>query len=183
MSNRSTVMFLTGPDSSRLAAAPFGWSLRVGARLRAPNLDRRLAGGDPPESDRWMAARARILTSPQQRRLLARRFESLLAPSPSDGTGRSRVPLDRRSIEVCEGAIRDVVAALDAAVPVTAQGVAAAARLLGDGSGPLYAVRHVRPRASRLDEVLHHIRTQLDPTLSPSTAEMPAQRAAGKRSR
>jgi hypothetical protein len=185
MARPPLVVFVTGPESDRLAGVPCRWWRRLVARLLAPLLDRRLALGDPAESGWLMATRARMLVSPRQRQMLARRYQDLLARSGPSPRRPGRVPVDRRAIAACEGAVRQVIEALGGPAPVAARGVATAARLLGDGAGPLYAVDR-RQDGGRLDLALLWILAQLDPGLPlalAGTAKSAGQLSTGNRSR
>jgi hypothetical protein len=121
-----------------LVSRPRRWWDRLEARVLAPSLDRRLAAGHAPESGRRLAARAVVLVSPDHRRALARNWEHLLDTVGGAGPAPGRVPLCRHRIAAAEPALRAMVCALEAPLPVPAAGVARARLLLSDGAGPLY---------------------------------------------
>jgi hypothetical protein len=121
-----------------LVTRPLRWWDRLEARVLAPSLDRRLAAGLAPESDRRLAARAVVLVSPDHRLALARNWEHLLDTAGGSGPAPGRVPLCRERITAAEPALRAMLAALRAPLPVPAGGVARARLLLSDGAGPLY---------------------------------------------
>ncbi|HTT51334.1 MAG TPA: hypothetical protein VMH35_08045 [Streptosporangiaceae bacterium] len=150
-------MHRTETISTPWGAAPPGAADQVLARVFGASLDRRLAAGHAPESDRLLAARARHIVSLPRRRALARNWEHLLAvagrgPAPA-------VPLCHDRIAAAEPAIRDLIRCLRAALPVPAQGVAAARMLLTDATGPVYS----RRSQAALDDVLRAALEQLDP--------------------
>jgi hypothetical protein len=130
----------TTPSTSRLRRTR---TLRVWhralARFLGPFQDEGLAAGRSPDGGRLRAARARALVAPACRDRLARDWESLLRaagerPVPLD----VRAPLCRRRILAAETDIRQLASALRAPLPVPVRGVAMAAMLLTDGSGPVY---------------------------------------------
>jgi hypothetical protein len=136
--------------------------LRLAVRLRASSLDRRLAQGDSPESSRLLAARAQVLVSPANLTALAGCWENVLRQSHRSPAARDpRARLNRGCIVACETEIERLVDALMKPRPVTARGVASAALLLADGTGPLC------DRSSRSDELavlLRGVVGQLDST-------------------
>jgi hypothetical protein len=135
----STLVFADVRDPEHLVAAPCRARDRFGACLSGTSLDRRLAAGWPPESDRLLATRAQQLASPPRRRALATHWEHLLEVSRRQSTSYlRRVPLCRDRISAAEEAVREMVTALVAPLPVAARGVAMASSLLSDGAGPLY---------------------------------------------
>jgi hypothetical protein len=112
------------------------WSDRLRTRLAATRLDRRLAAGSSPDSSVLLALRARLLMSQRMRKGMATAFERLSEPWPSESPlGHLPIPtlpLTRARRELTALATRL------AAGPVSAQGIAQARLLLGDGAGPLY---------------------------------------------
>ncbi|HXQ44022.1 MAG TPA: hypothetical protein VN816_05255 [Acidimicrobiales bacterium] len=136
---------------------------RIGARLLAASLDRRLAAGHPPEADRLTATRAQSLVSPGRRRALAANWEHLLdvarrQPLRSNG----RMPLCRDRIAAAEPAVHAMLVALVTPLPVSARGVAMASLLLSDGAGPLYNRQSSADLVTAVDDVT----VQLDPWAS-----------------
>jgi hypothetical protein len=137
-------------------------------RIQAALLDRRLADGASPDSDRLIALRARALVVPARRQRLASDWERLVRTARERPTTRAHVPLRRDRIVAAEADIRELQRSLRANAPVPARGVAMASRLLSDGAGPLYN------RNSRVDvgvavqEAIQHLDpwTALLPTTS-----------------
>jgi hypothetical protein len=139
-STATTILVIRDPgDQHRLLLRPCRAWDRLRARLLARSLDRRLAAGHPPESSRLLATRALVLVRPDQRQAVARNWEHLLtvAGHPS-ARPLGRLPLCRGRIVEAEPVVRRMLAALVAPRPVPVRGVAMAAALLSDGSGPLY---------------------------------------------
>jgi hypothetical protein len=112
---------------------------RLLGQLRSHSLDRQLAAGAPPGWSRSLAARAHRITSTDRLGRLAANWEHLLqvARGPA-AVGRTRVPLCRHRILASEAEIVEMVDALSEARLESAAGVATAALLLRDGTGPLY---------------------------------------------
>ncbi len=137
---------------------------RMLARGLAARLDRRLAGGAPPEENALLAARAMFLTSAGFRRGLAASLRQILAaaspgaavsaaaaPSPDTAaspgaglrpqaglTGRPHVPVCRDQIAGAAPGLAGLAGFLAWPGPVPARGVAMVSQLLADGRGPLY---------------------------------------------
>jgi hypothetical protein len=124
-----------------LRSAPHGnrpWD-RFLARVRAPSLDRRLTAGSPPGSSWPLAIRARRILLPAGRRELARDWNHVLDLSRRPPVPRTpRGPLLRSRIAAAEGDVREMLAVLTGAQPITARGAAMASVLLRDGTGPLH---------------------------------------------
>jgi hypothetical protein len=135
-----------------------GWLL---ARLFGASLDRRLASGDGPESDRLLATRAQQIVALRRRRELARHWERLLEVAARQPRGGTRVPLCRDRILAAGDEVRDLAGHLRAPLPVPAAGVAAAQVLLTDATGPVYNRRNPASLAGQLRQ----ISAQLDPAL------------------
>lgn len=135
---------------------------RLTARLVAPSLDRRLAEGRPPESNRLLAARADVLVSPVTRCGLAQDWSRLMGHAQAPRSRRDlRVPVNRNGLVACRGAVEEMVGALSARAPLGARGVAMASWLLRDGSGPLYD----RRRSAELGVALSDVIGQLAPSI------------------
>ena len=145
-----------------IARANHRW-VRMVVRLLGSNLDAQLARGRPPESSRFLAARAQILVSPTGRRALARHWANLLERAGEPPPPRSpRVSLNRPAIVRSESKIREMLALLARPLPISARGAAEASLLLSDGTGPLY--RHHGP--SDLGRSLTEVMARLDPSSS-----------------
>jgi hypothetical protein len=112
---------------------------RLLARVRAPSLDRQLLAGCPPGSSRALAIRARQIVSPAGRRGLAQGWEHVLDLGRRPPVPRTpRGPLCRGRIAAAERDVREMLAVLTGALPITARGAAMASVLLSDGTGPLH---------------------------------------------
>lgn len=137
--------------------------VRAMVRLLGSSLDGQLAQGRPPESNRFLAARAQVLVSPAGRRALAQNWSNLLERAGQPPPLRNpRVRLNRPAIHRSEATIRELLALLARPVPISARGAATASMLLSDGAGPLYR-DHCAPDLGRsLTEVM----ARLDPTSS-----------------
>jgi hypothetical protein len=145
-----------------IARANRRW-VRTVVRLLGSTLDAQLAQGRPPESNRFLAARAQVLVSPAGRRALAQHWGNLSDRAGEPPPPRSpRVSLNRPAIARCEGSIRELLALLARPLPISARGAAAASVLLSDGTGPLY--RHHCP--SDLGRSLTDVMARLDPSSS-----------------
>jgi hypothetical protein len=135
-------------------------------RLRAPQLDRGLCRGEPPETSVALALRAQRLVRPAARRDLARtlRRAMVLADHPPSRTG---VRACRSHVRATNQELRDLCDRLLAGGPVSAYGVAQLRALLADGCGPLYQRRSSDDLGARLRRAL----AALD-VLGPPTAKL-----------
>jgi hypothetical protein len=129
---------------------------RVAARLRARRLDHALAAGTPPEANAALALRARRLTEPGRRCVIA----SSLRRIARDGSphGPAGVLPSGAPVAVAAGPLDRLAETLDHPGPVSAEGVAQAWLLLTDGMGPLYnahAAVSLRASAARATRALH----------------------------
>jgi hypothetical protein len=137
--------------------------VRLIARLVGSTLDAQLARGRPPESNRFLAARAQILVSPAGRRDLAELWTSLLERAGQSPPPRSpRASLNRLAVTNGEASIREMLARLTRPLPISVRGAAMASALLSDGAGPLYRPHGGPGLARSLAEVM----AQLDPSSS-----------------
>ncbi len=137
--------------------------LRLLSRLLAPSLDRQLASGCSPESNRLLATRAQRLVSPSVRGALTRNWLDLLTVARRPAVPRiSHTPLCRDRIIAAEDEIRAMLGVLSTTLPTPARGVAMASWLLRNGAGPLYN-RHC---AADLRTELREATAQLDPAIS-----------------
>jgi hypothetical protein len=162
----------TGPPPLLVAGAEGheGFARRANRRwirglagVLAFRLDRQLAAGLPPETNRLIAARADSLVSLPVRSALARHWRDLLTQATRPPVARTpTVPICRDRIMAAEADIRATLEALSARLPVPARGVAAANRLLTDGTGPLYN------RSSPVDlvDAVREVVELLDPATS-----------------
>ena len=119
------------------------------ARGQAARLDRALAEGASPEASASLAARAAQLTSTEFRRDLAASVRRILVAAgqpaspvagqaPPGSTRQLRVPLRTSRISQSAPLLAGLASRLLEPGPVPARGVAMVARLLADGTGPLY---------------------------------------------
>ncbi len=137
-------------------------------RLNPARLDADLAAGRPPETSPQHAAHARRLATPRMRHALAANWEHLLLTAHGSTGGLSnRAPIRRERVRRAEPEIRNLIAALRATGPIFARGVAIAARLLTDGSGPIYNAKASDDLTASAALAVEH----LDPSL-PLTQEL-----------
>ena len=127
------------PDA--VEARPVRLRDRIAARVRAFDLDRRLAEGVPPERSAALALRARKLVDPRYGERLARRLqgvvrEALFGPAP-----RASVPVRFAAVAEVSAEIDDLARRLVAPGAAAVRGIAQVALLLCDGAGPLYSSR------------------------------------------
>lgn len=158
----SATLLLVDPHNPQRLTAGFNRRCdRFFGLLFASSLDRQLAQGRSPESNRLLAARAQLLVSPAMRRALAQNWEHLVGQARTPPVQRDpRVPLNRARIIACEPAIQEMLNALLAPLPVPARGPAMVSCLLSDGTGPLYD----RRCSTGLGIALREATEQLDPS-------------------
>jgi hypothetical protein len=155
-------LLLIDPNSpAPLSVRPNRRWVRVLVRLFAATLDRQLAQGRAPESNRILAARAQELVLPRTRRALAQNWAHVLktarTPPPI-----GRVPLNREGVIACEAELHALLSALVDPLPPPARGAAMVSWLLRDGTGPLYD----RRRSAELASMLREVNAQLDPSFT-----------------
>lgn len=120
------------------------WSLRIRllARLWGSWLDSALASGMDPTVSPALERRAELILSPRNRTKVVR---SLRLSRESAGRRIDlhdpRVPVDRVEVEIALSALIELENLLLSPGPVYCQGVVMASRILGEGTGPLYAPR------------------------------------------
>jgi hypothetical protein len=135
---------------------------RLLARALGASLDEQLAAGCSPESSRLLAARAQDIVSLPRRTSLARSWDHLLRVARRAPSLRTpAVPLNVTAILAAEPAIRELMGRLTAPLPVTAQGVAAAAVMLANATSPVYGRQSSDALAAQLDAAITH----LDPAM------------------
>src|SRR5690349_11833926 len=108
-----------------------GAMTRIADALRAPRLDRALAGGADPASEPRLRERARRLTSGRTRRRLAKARE--------DGERGPGLPVRHAQVVEAPALLAGPTAALRSRESVSARGVLLARQIITDGCGPLYA--------------------------------------------
>jgi hypothetical protein len=156
-----TLILIDPAGPERLTAACSGTWTRVVARVLASTLDRRLARGCAPESHRLLATRALVLVSPATRDELVKNWTNLLRRARTDPTPRTpKSPLNRARVIACERDIAEMLEMIAAPRPIAARGVAMAADLLRDGTGPVY---DRRPSAD-LAGAIRAVMALLDPS-------------------
>ncbi len=158
--SQSLTAVIDTPTGHDAAAAP-SWASLI-ARLFAPSLDTKLAGGTHPAENPWLAARAQQLATPSYRRgiadswldllIEARRARSLFDPS---------VPLIRSHVYGAESQIRALADALVSPLP-TVRGLAMSVAALRDGAGPLFNVHSDTMLSASIERIID--------TLNPLTA-------------
>jgi len=136
------------------------WRDRLAAHARCRQLDRDLAAGIATRRSPTHAARALQLTSPRNRRRLARSLQRLLqdANDPRIYFMSAVVPPSRSQVREARSLIVEIVSRLRSGDPVDAPGVARLATLLRDGAGPCYS----RSRAGALATALQNVTSSLD---------------------
>jgi hypothetical protein len=138
---------------SVVALQRVGVADRVRARLRAAELDRRLAAGAAPESGPELMLRARRLLRRSERRRLARTLRALVRAAAHPRPGPATPPLARKQVLESAGELERLAATLDATGPVSVRGIALVRLLLTDGSGPLY----LASRGGRLESAIESV--------------------------
>ncbi len=132
---------LPQPESVKLAprhAASLRLRLKVAATR--PALDHRIARGASPDTPE-LALRARQLRSARVRAAVADGIDRMLARAAREPTQApsAAIPLQRAEIRAAAGRLEDLAEALRSGRAVSARGVAQAAELLTDGTGPVFA--------------------------------------------
>lgn len=113
---------------------------RLAARLRAGQLDAKLAVGAPTPPGSPIAVRAATLTSASEREAIAHTLRRAVRDAEDSRlVFSSRIPLHRKNIADAEPVIDAITLRLHSPLPVSARGMARLTRLLRDGAGPLYA--------------------------------------------
>jgi hypothetical protein len=113
--------------------------LRV--RLHASSLERRLAAGEDPRTDRALELRAAQLVAARERRALAAAIERIVdeVDKPSAAISAA-APVCRAAIKRARPQLLELVSDLRSPWPVRAAGVVLVRRLLRDGASPLYGL-------------------------------------------
>jgi hypothetical protein len=140
------------------------WSLRVRllARLCSTWLDSALASGIDPSASPALERRADLILS---RRNRAKVVSALRQGRESAGQWVDprdlRVPVDRTEVELALGQLVELEDLLLSPGPVYCHGVVMASRIVGDGTGPLYAPRRRGELRERVTNVLASLRGTL----------------------
>ncbi len=133
-----------GPRAPNLNFASHGRAsslrLRIRTAVHRAELTRSLAEGADPDTSSELALRARTLTSPRNRRALARSLHRTLGEAQKPAVTRVRLSIiDRRAVLDAEGEITEMIERLNGPPPVRAQGMALLERLLTNADrSPLY---------------------------------------------
>jgi len=114
---------------------------RIAARVRAFDLDRRLAEGVPPERDAALALRARRLVDPRYAERLARRLGDVVHEALFGRVRRASIPVRLDAVAGASSEIDDLARRLVAPGAASVRGLAQVGLLLSDGAGPLYSSR------------------------------------------
>lgn len=153
ISGRPAAALASAGTAVAVLAALWAWLRR--ARLRGL-ADRFIATGSGAPSAAAVVARRAELTSPRERRGLARSMAEAVAVAKARPTMTARVPLDRTAVVAEAALLRQLARRLDdVEAPVAARGVALAELLVTDCASPLY-----RGAAPGSDE-LHRRLTQI----------------------
>ncbi len=154
-------------DSTRSGSTGPSLATRIRTRFRRAELDEALATGVDPGGGAELSLRAEQLGSPAERARIATAFVKALGAEPITLLPRPQRALVRDAADE----ILALVLRLGEDRPVGIAGVAAAARLVDDRSGPLY-----RHNAGDLDQAIASAHAALHAT--PRVAREPAARAA-----
>jgi hypothetical protein len=114
---------------------------RIAARVRAFDLDRRLAEGVPPERSAALALRARRLVDPRYGEHLARRLSEVVHEALFGRRRRASIPIRLDAVAAVSAEIDDLARRLVAPGAAAVPGIAQVGLLLSDGAGPLYSSR------------------------------------------
>ncbi len=124
------------------------------ARLQGRSLDRALAIGADPASAAVLARRAAWLTSPRNRRGLARALRRTLDP-PSGRPGPSpAIAPHQGELAAVRLPLAAVAALLESDEPIYSRGVAKVQLLLTEGDSPLYSPRRVGDLRREMDSII-----------------------------
>jgi hypothetical protein len=140
----TSVLLLTpAPDLAldAVEARPVRLRDRIVARVRAFDLDRRLADGVAPERSAALALRARRLVDPRYGERLARRLGEVVHEALLGRRRRVSIPVRLDAVAAVAGEIDDLARRLAAPRAASVRGIAQVGLLLSDGAGPLYSAR------------------------------------------
>jgi hypothetical protein len=130
----------------------------VSVWLHQFELDRRLADGADPDSSPELSMRARLLVGMRFRRHLVVELESVLARAEHPPHWRSAsLPVCADAVRAAEDSLRRLAGVLTAQRQPPVRGVALAACLINDPTGPLYD----RPRCHRIAPLADEATTAL----------------------
>jgi hypothetical protein len=113
-------------------------SLKLRTWWHRDELDDRLAHGANPAGEPILARRAEQLRSPKGRAHIADGLQDALDESRKAWSVSAKLPLRRAEIRACANDVAALVTRLRDERPIDVRGAAMAARVLFDGTGPLY---------------------------------------------
>ncbi|HEX3360372.1 MAG TPA: hypothetical protein VHS74_05200 [Solirubrobacterales bacterium] len=137
------------------------WPLRVRmlARLQAPWLDLALASGaDPSDSPQLERRAAHLLSHVHRVNVVAALRQSRRSAGTRIDPGDLRVPVDPEEVRIAERRLVELEDLLISPTPVYAHGVVMAAKIVGDGTGPLYAPSRRGELGDRVTKVIAALR-------------------------
>jgi hypothetical protein len=140
----------------------WSWRMRLLTRLWASWLDSALASGIDPSASPALECRAATILSPRNRAGIARalregRESAGLQIDPHD----LRVSLNLAELQLASRQLIELEDTLLAPGPVYCHGVVMASRIVGDGTGPLYAPRRSGELRERVEVALAALRGAL----------------------
>jgi len=148
------VLLFLDESKTRLCGSRTRFSDHVLVWLRASRLDRELAAGVSPDTNKELALRARMLVRPVARRRLAHSLDRLATAAIHSSTKRRvHVPLCLDRIEEAAADFQTLIDCLVLPGPVSVRGIAQLRMLLGDGRGPIYHPGSTDDLASRIRQV------------------------------
>ena len=145
-----------------------GTSLKLRIWWLREELDERLAHGANPETDPLLSRRAAQLTAPKTRVHTAEALEDALDEARKAWSVSARLPLRRAEIRACADDLLALAARLRDRRRIDIQGAAMAARIVFDGTSPLY---HDGPVTLRF--AIRSARLALDPVEVVTQTELP----------
>ncbi|HEY2201789.1 MAG TPA: hypothetical protein VGH56_07870 [Solirubrobacteraceae bacterium] len=157
-----TVLLTDEFNSACLIARRSSRRERLLTRIRATSLDTAIANGACPDSTAALSLRANRLIGRASRQRVARSIHRLLrdARCPPRRMHES-VPICWRKVVRCRQLLEELADRLSGPGPVDAMGVAQLARLLTDGSSPLFGY----PQHDDLRPALEAALEALEPSL------------------
>jgi hypothetical protein len=137
------------------------WPLRVRmlARLQGPWLDLALASGaDPSDSPQLERRAAHLLSHVHRVSVVAALRQSRRSAGTRIDPSDLRVPVDAEEVRIAERRLVELEDLLISPAPVYAHGVVMAAKIVGDGTGPLYAPSRRGELRDRVTKVIAALR-------------------------
>ena len=120
------------------AGMPETLSLRLRTWWNRDELDERILHGADPETDARLSRRAAQLRSPATRRHLAAALEDAVREAHKAWSVSARLPLARAAIRASADDVIALARRLRTDEPIDVQGMAMVARLVFNGTSPLY---------------------------------------------